>query len=48
MAVFSDSLDVEKALQIQAMCDEQGMAGEFFSMPWSMAHCQHHSGSERF
>jgi nicotinate phosphoribosyltransferase len=29
MAVFSDSLDVDKALQIQAMCDEQGMAGEF-------------------
>lgn len=28
MAVFSDSLDIEKALQIQAMCDEQGMAGE--------------------
>jgi nicotinate phosphoribosyltransferase len=28
MAVFSDSLDVEKALQIQAMCDQQGMAGE--------------------
>ena len=30
MAVFSDSLDVEKALQIQAMCDKQGMAGELF------------------
>jgi nicotinate phosphoribosyltransferase len=28
MAVFSDSLDVEKALQIQAMCDDLGMAGE--------------------
>lgn len=27
MAVFSDSLDIDKALQIQAMCDEQGMAG---------------------
>jgi nicotinate phosphoribosyltransferase len=31
MAVFSDSLDVDKALQIQAMCDEQGMAGETLS-----------------
>jgi nicotinate phosphoribosyltransferase len=28
MAVFSDSLDVKKALQIQAMCDKEGMAGE--------------------
>lgn len=28
MAVFSDSLDVERALQIQAMCDEHGMAGQ--------------------
>ena len=27
MAVFSDSLDVDRALKIQAMCDEQGMAG---------------------
>lgn len=28
MAVFSDSLDIEKALQIQAMCDEQEMNGK--------------------
>lgn len=28
MAVFSDSLDIDKALQIQAMCDEQGMNGK--------------------
>jgi nicotinate phosphoribosyltransferase len=33
MAVFSDSLDVERALKIQAMCDQQGMAGECLISP---------------
>jgi nicotinate phosphoribosyltransferase len=32
MAVFSDSLDVERALKIQAMCDQQEMAGEFHTI----------------